>query len=131
MRAIERPFGWIPFRVLSSGLLGRLSPSAKLMYFFLCLVADRDGLSFYGPRRIVELLGLEPSQLVEAVGELRDEDVLAFDGQVYQLLSLPSWLGRVRSGRPRTETAVSPREPSPRRGPQHIARLLGGIVEEG
>jgi len=131
MRSIERPFSWIPFRVLSSGLLGRLSPPAKLLYFFLCLVADREGLSFYGPRRIVEVLGIEPSQLVEAVGELRHEDVLAFDGQVYQLLSLPPWLGQVRSGRPKTETAVSRREPSSRRGPHRIDQLLGDIVEEG
>ena len=131
MRTIERPFGWIPFRVLSSGLLGRLSPSAKLLYFFLCLVAGRDGLSFYGPRRIVELLGLEPSQLVEAVGELRDEDVLAFDGQVYQLLSLPPWLGEVASGRPKTETAGSRRKPSSQGGLQHIGRLLDDFVEEG
>jgi hypothetical protein len=131
VRTIERPFGWMPFRVLSSGLLGRLSPSAKLLYFFLCLVADRYGLSFYGPRRILELLGLEPSQLKTAVEELREEDVLAFDGQVYQLLSLPPWLDPAPRGRPKTATAVERRELFSRSGPQHVGQLLDDILGEG
>ena len=40
IRTLERPFGWIPFRILTSGLLPALSPPTKLLYFFLCLVAD-------------------------------------------------------------------------------------------
>ena len=130
LRTIERPFGWIPFRVLASGLLGELSPPAKLLFFFLCLVADRDGVSFYGPRRIIDLLGLEPSQLVDAQGELRHADVLAYDGQVYQLLSLPPWLGQTPGGEPKTKRSVLQPESFSRRGPQHVGQFSGGIREK-
>lgn len=130
LRTIERPFGWIPFRILASGLLGELSPPAKLLFFFLCLVADRDGVSFYGPRRIIDLLGLEPSQLVDAQGELRHADVLAYDGQVYQLLSLPSSVGQTPDRKPKTKSNVSQPAPSLRRGPQHIGQFFGDIREK-
>lgn len=90
VRHLERPFSWIPFRILSSGLLGELSPAAKLLYFFLCLVSDRMGLSFYGEKRLSELIALSPSRLAQARAELAERDLLAFDGRVYQLLSLPT-----------------------------------------
>jgi len=115
LRTMESPFGWIPFRFLSSGLLEQLSPPAKLLFFFLCLVADRDGVSFYGPRKITALLGFRPAQLVDAVGELRHADVLAFDGQVYQLLSLPRTVP----------------EPIPRGGQQFVDQLIDSINKKG
>ena len=126
IRAIEKPFGWIPFRVLTSGMLGQLSTPGKLLFFFLCLVADRQGVSFYGPRRILEVLGISPSDLTQAINELRDADLLAFDGQVYQLLSLPPWLG-LGSGRSETEPA-DVRQSSARDSPQHIGQLLDDII---
>lgn len=89
LRHLERPFGWIPFRILSSGYLEQLGPEAKLLYFFLCLVADARGISFYGDRRLVQLLGVSGGELEQARRELCGMDLLAFDGRVYQLLSLP------------------------------------------
>lgn len=90
LRSLERPYSWVPFRLLSSGLLAELSQPAKLLYFFLCLVADRRGLSFYGDRRVHELLALSDQELCGARTELCDRDLLAFDGRVYQLLSWPT-----------------------------------------
>jgi hypothetical protein len=89
LRTLERPFGWIPFRILTSGRLEQLGRGAKLLYFFLCLVADRDGVSFYGDVRLGRLLGLSWLELEAAREELCRHDLLAFDGRVYQLLSLP------------------------------------------
>jgi len=90
LRTLERPFGWIPFRLLTSGLLAQLSSPAKLLYFFLCLVADAQGMSYYGGRRLTDLLGLGDLDLVLARNELVQRDLVAFDGRLYQLLSLPS-----------------------------------------
>jgi hypothetical protein len=126
IRVIEKPFGWIPFRVLTSGMLGQLSIPGKLLFFFLCLVADRQGVSFYGPRRIFEALGISPSDLTRAIDELREADLLAFDGQVYQLLSLPPWL-RLDSGRGETEPTHT-RQCTARDSPQHIGQVLNDIV---
>ena len=89
LRALERPFGWIPFRILTSGRLQRLGREAKLLYFFLCLVADGYGISFYGNVRLCRLLGLSTPELERGREELCRGDLLAFDGRVYQLLSLP------------------------------------------
>lgn len=97
LRPLERPYGWVPFRLLSSGLLAELSQPAKLLYFFLCLVADRRGLSFYGDRRVHELLALSDQELSVARCELCDRDLLAFDGRVYQLLSWPPYLSEQAS----------------------------------
>ena len=91
IRTVEPPFGWIPFRLLTSGLLAQLSLQAKLLYFFLCLVADEQGMSYYGERRLKDLLGLaEPAR---ARDELLRPDLMAFDGKLYQLLSLPGTTG--------------------------------------
>lgn len=89
LRRLERPFSWIPFRILTSGLLAQLSRPAKLLYFFLCLVADQHGLSFYGEQRLRGLLAFTGLELARARHELCKRDLLAFDGRIYQLLSLP------------------------------------------
>ena len=89
LRTMERPFGWAPFRLLTSGLLTQLSPEARQLYLVLCLVADRRGLSFYGDKRLFLLLRFNTAQLESARRELMSRDLLAYDGRVYQLLSLP------------------------------------------
>jgi len=124
IRTVEPPFGWIPFRILTSGLLAQLSLQAKLLYFFLCLVADEQGMSYYGERRLKELLGLaEPAR---ARDELESHDLLAFDGTFYQLLSLP---GATRPGSvpgPQTPPVESlpPRRSGP---PQQLGELLAAL----
>ncbi len=124
IRTVEPPFGWIPFRILTSGLLAQLSLQAKLLYFFLCLVADEQGMSYYGERRLKDLLGLaEPAR---ARDELESQDLLAFDGTFYQLLSLP--------GAPRPGSVPGPEKPpvealAQRRSgpPQQLAELLAAL----
>jgi len=120
LRRIERPFSWIPFRILTSGLLAQLSRPAKLLYFFLCLVADQDGVSFYGEQRLEDLLGLSGLELGRARYELCEWDLLAFDGRVYQLLSFP----QLRHPPP---TRPAPRSCRSRHGsgnPQPIGKIL-------
>jgi len=106
LRTLERPFGWIPFRILTSGSLQRLSRNGKLLYFFLCLVADAHGISLYGQVRLCQLLALSLPELSRAREELCQSDLLAFDGRVYQLMSLaceapapepPRWHGNTKS----------------------------------
>ena len=131
LRSIERPFGWIPFRLLASGLLARLGRDAKLLYFFLCLVADGKGISFYGDRRVELLLELSHGELEHAREELCRHDLLAFDGRVYQVLSLPDDVGRVdRAGR---RAGRDPREGQRSgEGAETVGRILRrlGLGEE-
>ena len=91
VRFVDHPFGWVPFRLLSSGLLAELSVGAALLYFFLCLVSDRRGLSYWGNARVQGVLGLCEADLKRAREELCRRDLLAYGlGGLYQVLSLPS-----------------------------------------
>ena len=126
LRTVERPFGWIPFRVLTSGLLARLSSQAKLLYFFLCLVADEHGMSFYGSRRLAALLGLSEPELTRARHELVGHDLVAFDGRLYQLLSLPSERLPARAPCPKLPPAMcAPRTASG--PPRQLGELLAAL----
>jgi hypothetical protein len=108
LRHIERPFGWLPCRLLTDGLLTSISPSARQLYLVLALAADRQGLSCFGDNRLQRVLDLADSDLEAARAELLRRDWIAFDGSTYQLLSLP----------PSTR---SPPASSPRPGPSSSA----------
>ena len=87
---MEKPFAWIPFRLLKNGLFADLSDRAKLLYFFLCLAADSQGISFFGDPRILTFFQLDPKDISLARIELIQKDLIAYDGRLYQVLSLPS-----------------------------------------
>lgn len=60
-----------------------------LLYFFLVLVADRDGLSFYNYDKICQHLQLEVDDYIQARNRLLRKELIAFDGNRFQLLTLP------------------------------------------
>ena len=60
-----------------------------LLYLFLILASDRNGLSFYGYDKICSLLEMDLDRYVEARGGLIRQDLIAFDGTLFQVLSLP------------------------------------------
>jgi hypothetical protein len=117
LRTVERPFGWAPFQLVTSGLLARLSVGAKALYLALCLVADRQGLSFWGGPRLQTLVGLSEDELCTVRQELIERDLLAFDGRVYQLLSLPNKARRIRVTAGRTTDGRN-------NGPHHVGSML-------
>jgi hypothetical protein len=135
VRAIERPFGWAPCRLVMVGWLARLSLPAKALYLGLCLVADRRGLSCWSERRLGAALGMDAAALRAAQGELARHDLLAFDGQCYQLLSLPAAGAPARPTTPHVapEPAVSPRRPASEApftpaSPEHIAAIIAPLM---
>ncbi|WP_373499611.1 hypothetical protein [Desulfococcus sp.] len=82
-------FSFIPHRFLTGGFLGSLNPHELLLYFFLVLVGDRNGLSFYSYDKICTLLQMSLDQYIHARDSLMEKDLIAFDGTIYQVLSLP------------------------------------------
>ncbi len=121
LRTMDRPFGWAPCRLVSSGLLPRLSLAAKALYLGLCLVADRRGLSYWSDRRLEALLGLDTAELQHAREELVHYDLLAFDGRLYQLLSLPAATSRSRAS-PASPSSAKPAEP------KQVAAILATLM---
>ena len=89
IRTVERPFAWLPCRLLINGLFKDMSDQAKLLYIFLCLAADRQGMSYYGDKRILSHFQLMSHNIDNARNELILKDLIAYDGRHYQVLSLP------------------------------------------
>jgi hypothetical protein len=89
VRRIDGGFGFIPHRFLTDGFLSALSQKELLLYFFLALVSDRNGLSFYSYDAICSLLEISLDQYIEARDLLIKRELIAFDGTLFQVLALP------------------------------------------
>jgi hypothetical protein len=89
VRRIKGGFAAIEHRFLRNGFWQSLSHHELLLYFFLVLVGDRDGISFYSYDRIIALLHLRLDEYLQARDALIDKDLIAFDGHLFQVLSLP------------------------------------------
>ena len=90
IRKITGSFAFIEHRFLRQGFWSSLSQHELLLYLFLVIVADRNGLSYYGYDKICSLLHITVDEYILARDLLTDKDLIAFDGTVFQVLSLPS-----------------------------------------
>jgi len=97
IRSISRgPFGWLDARLHTKGWIELLSGEALSVYTFLCLVANRQGVSWYRDETIRTVLGLTGERYREAERRLMDLDLIAYlpfyqgspDGY-RQVLSMP------------------------------------------
>ena len=106
IRRISGSFGFIPHRFLTDGFLTALDQHQLLLYFFLVLVSDRYGLSYYGYDSICTALGLSLEQYIEARDSLIEKDLIAFDGTLFQLLQLPLNPPVLKPSKPKALSAV-------------------------
>lgn len=90
VRTISGSFAFIEHRFLRHGFWSSLSHHELLLYFFLIMVADRQGLSFYSYDKICSLLAISIDEYILARDCLINKDLLAFDGTFFQVLSLPA-----------------------------------------
>ena len=90
LRRIAGSFAFIEHRFLRDGYWSRLSQHELLLYVFLILVADRNGLSYYGYDKVCTLLRFTLDDYIVARNGLIEKDLIAFDGHLFQVLSLPS-----------------------------------------
>jgi hypothetical protein len=98
VRKIRGSFAFIEHRFLRNGFWTSLCQQELLLYLFLILVADRQGLSYYSFDKICSLLAISPDEYIFARNALIDKDLIvpverglnrAFDGHLFQVLSLP------------------------------------------
>lgn len=91
------PFAWLDARLLRGGWLRALSLEELAAYVFLCLAADRHGVSWYRRARVGQELGLDDQQVHRALSRLRQAGLVAYapfhpgaaDGH-HQVLPLPA-----------------------------------------
>jgi hypothetical protein len=87
-------FGWIEHRFVREGYLEGLRDPEALLYFFLSIVADQRGISFYSLDRIGQLLGIPHAHALQgAIDELVNRDLLAYNSGIFQVLDLPDSAG--------------------------------------
>lgn len=89
IRCIDGGFAFIPHRFLTGGFVAALDPGQLLLYFFLVVAGDRNGLSFYSYDSICNLLHMSVDQYLQARNALIEKDLIAFDGTLFQVLDLP------------------------------------------
>jgi hypothetical protein len=89
VRKIAGSFAFIEHRFLRDGFWDTLSHHELLLYLFLVLVADRNGLSYYGFDKICSFLEISTDEYLLARDALIKKDLIAFDGHLFQVLSLP------------------------------------------
>lgn len=122
-RRIDGGFSFIPHRFVTGGFLSSLDQTPLLLYLFLSVVADRNGLSFYRYDSICSLLQLTADQYVDARNELIEKDLIAFDGTLFQVLSLPKQV----DSKPQVRVDRSPEQQRPL---ESIGQVLQAYFKE-
>ncbi len=89
VRQISGSFAFIEHRFLRNGFWTAISHHERLLYLLLVLVGDRRGLSYYSFDKICSLLAISCDEYIVARNSLIDKDLIAFDGLLFQVLSLP------------------------------------------
>lgn len=89
VRKINSSFAFLEHRFLRDGFWSSLSQHELLLYVFLVLVADRKGLSYYGYDKLCTLLRFTLDDYLVARNHLIEKELIAFDGHLFQVLSLP------------------------------------------
>lgn len=92
LRQIEGSFAFIPHRFLRGGFFASLSCEQLALYLFFLLVADSQGLSYYHPKTIRQMLPLSQESYDQAFHGLIEKELIATEGRLVQVLRLPESL---------------------------------------
>jgi hypothetical protein len=119
IRKVPPSFSWVDHRFLRLGYLDQLSPEGILLYFFLVLVSDSRGLSYYSTQTLSKHLKLSSAKLRFARTQLVQEGLVAYQPPLYQVLSLPVPLAPPLAKNPSLES-----------GPASLGKILSSIRKE-
>jgi len=88
-RKITGSFAFIEHRFFQEGFWTSLSSHELLLYLFLVMVSDRNGISYYSYDKVCTMLRITLDEYIPARNSLINKDLIAFDGSLFQVLSLP------------------------------------------
>lgn len=89
VRKIDGGFSFIPRRFVTCHFFTSLNQHELLLYFLLVLVGDRQGLSYYSQDKLCIMLRMNLDEFMMARNGLINKSLIAFDGFMFQVLSLP------------------------------------------
>ena len=84
-RNIKGSFAWIGHRLMRNGFIKVMTHQDIVLYLFLIIVADKNGVSFYRKEKICEAVSLDYSQFEIAKDRLVNMKLIAFES--YSVLS--------------------------------------------
>jgi len=90
IRKVPASFSWVDRRFMREGYLQNLCHEAILLYFFLIIVGDNRGLSFYGEINICKQLKLNNQSLQKGRLQLISQGLIAHQSLMYQVLDIKS-----------------------------------------
>jgi len=90
IRRIVGSFSWLDHRLISDGYLHVMTRNEIPLYFFLALVGDKKGLSFYSDASICELLKMDLLEFHRARKLLVQRSLIVYKNGLFQLLQLPN-----------------------------------------
>ena len=122
VRRITGSFAFIEHRFVRGRFWESLTHHELLLYFFLVLVGDRQGMSYYGFDKISTILGVSVDHYIAARDGLIEKDLIAFDGYLFQVLSLPDQVVSKPAEVLRPATAMEDKDPATIR--QYILKSL-------
>ena len=85
VRNIEGSFAWIDHRLVRNGFIKIMTHQDMVLYIFLVLVADKNGVSFYRKEKICQAVSLDYNQFEIAKDRLINMKLIAFEG--YSVIS--------------------------------------------
>jgi len=89
VRKIKGSFAFVEHRFLRAGFMASLGKDELLFYFFLVMAGNREGLSYYSYDKICLMLKMDLDDYILARDGLIGKNLIAFDGYLFQVLSLP------------------------------------------
>ena len=88
IRKIPRSFSWVDHRLVRDRHIENLSHRQAALYLFLVCVADDKGLSYYGDPALTTKLHMDQGDLDRARSGLIENDLIAWQKPIYQVLGL-------------------------------------------
>lgn len=86
IRELSKPFGWIDVRLRER--LKELSLEEVALLFFLHIVADRNGCSFWADSTIAKKLNLKEGDVIQARYALVHHGLIAYRYPLFQILPI-------------------------------------------
>ena len=85
IRNIKGSFAWIDHRLIRNGFINVMTHDDIVLYLFLILAADKNGISFYRKEKMCETMSLDYNQFEIARDRLITMKLIAFES--YSALS--------------------------------------------
>ncbi len=111
VRKIDGSFSFIPHKFVTEGFFTNLNQHEILIYFLLAIVGDRHGLSYYSQDKLCIMLRMNIDDFITARNGLINKSLIAFDGFMFQVLSLPDKVVTVKEKPLTTQHDFESRDP--------------------